>query len=111
MDTRSKIAGPGTVAAVKPGLRVVSGYFDPLLRAHVDELEQLSAGGGLAVVIVEPEEPLLPARARAELVAALGCVEAVYLDGAGAPEADARLEEGHDRVRADFIRHVRERQS
>jgi hypothetical protein len=111
MDTRSKIAGPGTAAAVKPGLRVVSGFFDPLLRAHVEELERLSGGGGLAVVIVEPEEPLLPARARAELVAALRCVEAVYLDGVGAPEADARLDAGHARIRAEFIRHVRERQS
>ncbi len=112
MDTRVKIAVPGAAAALAPGTRVVSGSFDPLLRQHADELAELRQGcSALAVVVTEPAEPLLPARARAELVAALRCVDAVFLDSEGAPPADVRLEEGHERLRAGFLRHVRARQS
>lgn len=112
MDTRAKIAAPGQPPALRPGTRVVSGFFDPLLREHADQLAALRAGcAALAVVVAEPTEPLLPARARAELVAALATVDAVFLADAGAPPADLHLEEAHERLRTAFLRHVRERQS
>lgn len=111
MDTRVKIAAPGAAPALPPGTRVVSGTFDPLLRQHADALAALRAGASaLAVVVTEPAEPLLPARARAELVAALHCVDAVFLAAPGAPPADVRLEEAHELLRASFLRHVRSRQ-
>lgn len=112
MDTRAKIAAAGSAPALPPGTRVVSGSFDPLLRAHADELASLREGfPALAVVVTEPAQPLLPARARAELVAALQCVDAVFLAGAEAPAPQLRLEAGHERLRAEFLRHVRARQS
>lgn len=112
MDTRAKIAAAGAAPAPPPSARVVSGHFDPLLREHAEALAALRAGApALAVVITEPEEPLLPARARAELVAALACVDFVILDGPHAPAASACLKEEHDRLRAAFLQHVRARQS
>lgn len=111
MDTRAKIAAPGAAPVLAPETCVVSGSFDPLLRQHADELARLRTGhAALAVVITEPAEPLLPARARAELVAALECVDAVFLAGAGAPPAGIHLEEEHEHLRTAFLRHVRERQ-
>ena len=112
MDTRAKIVAPGAAQALQPGTRVVSGSFDPLLREHADSLSELRQGcARLAVVVTEPPQPLLPARARAELVAALACVDTVFLAGEGTPPADLRLEDAHDRLRAAFLRHVRTRQS
>jgi hypothetical protein len=112
MDTRAKIAAAGAAPALPPGTRVVSGYFDPLLRAHADQLAALRQGHpALAVVITDPLQPLLPARARAELVAALECVDAVFLAGGDAPTPHLRLEAHHDRLRDEFLRRVRARQS
>lgn len=57
---------------------VVSGYFDPLLAGHARRLAEIAAPGGfLMAVVTEPERPILPARARAELVAALAVVDYV----------------------------------
>lgn len=111
MDTRAKIAAPGAPARLKPGTRVVSGSFDPLLRKHADDLAEIRrSAAGLAVVVTEPAEALLPARARAELVAALECVDAVFLAGPDAPAPELSLEEEHSRMREEFLRRVRERQ-
>ena len=77
MDTRSKIAD---AAAVPRGVRAVTGYFDPVHAAHARRLSELrQAGTPLAVVITNPREPLLPERARAELVAGLAVVDYVVL--------------------------------
>ncbi len=106
MDTRAKIV---EATAVKPGMRVVSGYFDPLLAEDAQELAALAEDGvELAVVILDPPNPILAARARAELVAALGCVGAV-VTGTGI-EPEIHLEAGHARRAAAFAEHVRERQ-
>lgn len=68
MDSRGKIIDP----------IFVSGYFDPLLSAHVRRLRELaSAGRPVIVLLADPPEPLLSAKSRAELVAALDCVYAV----------------------------------
>jgi bifunctional ADP-heptose synthase (sugar kinase/adenylyltransferase) len=109
MDTRAKIA-----AALPPSALVVSGPFDPLLRQHAEALAALRAGASapaLAVVITDPPRPLLPAHARAALVAALACVDAVFLAGANAPAATVHLDEEHLRLRYAFLQHVRARQS
>ena len=82
LDSRTRIVPPQSAAEWwrrsprKPG--VVTGYFDPLVAAHVRRLEEIAgAGGGLMVLVGSPEKPILPLAARAELVAALRMVECV----------------------------------
>ena len=113
MDTREKIIGAADAARkLSPETRVVSGFFDPLLAWHAARLEEARAGApALAVVIREPASPVLPARGRAELVAALRAVDWVIPDGAGAPAADIRLEEEDSARNAEFLAHLRLRQS
>lgn len=77
MDTRTKIV-PSFEASNR---KTVIGYFDPMHAGHVRRLQELCAASGdrIAVVIADPPQPILPTRARAELVAALDCVESVVL--------------------------------
>ena len=64
--------------------RWVAGDFDPLLAAHIRLLRELAAPDRLLVVAVNDlARPLLPSRARAELVAALAMVDYVVPDGSG----------------------------
>lgn len=86
----------------------VSGYFDPLTAGHARRLEALRPKNGacLVVVIAEPVRPVLPARARAELVAALGCVDYVVIAG----EADVHLESEHAALYEELVRHAARRQ-
>jgi len=80
----------------------VSGYFDPLLAEHVKRLRELAKPGRLLVVeVANPEAPLLPQRARAELVAALAMVDYVVL-GNGEPSKET-VDAG---MKATFIEHV-----
>jgi glycerol-3-phosphate cytidylyltransferase-like family protein len=98
LDTRQKIALAGAT--------VVTGHFDPLTAAHTRRLAELKREGRpLVVVITSPSEPILPAAARAELVAALGIVDQVIV-------ADEVLrEEQADAARASLlIERVRSRQ-
>lgn len=120
MDSRAKIvSGPegqarlAALNALKPGLCVLQGHFDPLLAWHVERVEEARAkADALAVVILDPPEPILSARARAELVAALRAVDLVLIAQSGESEsASIRLDEYDLTVRGRFIEHVRERQS
>ena len=120
MDTRDKIASGADcaprLAGLRlscPALRVVSGYFDPLLAGHAATLEEAAAGApALAVVVLDPPGAILPARARAELVASLASVSLVLLPSAGdSIPADASLEARQLAMRERFIAHVHERQS
>lgn len=79
MDTREKILGSREAAAIAAsGAVVVSGHFDPLIAWHVRWLEGFrKTGRPLLVMITTPENPILPARARAELVASLRAVDHV----------------------------------
>lgn len=79
MDTRTKIIGAGDAQRLADlGATVVSGYFDPLLASHAERLAALKQNGtALLVVITSPANPILPARARAELVAGLRAVDHV----------------------------------
>lgn len=109
MDTRTKIKEHNQL---KPGTLVVSGHFDPLLAAHAEWLQQARGGAqALAVVVTEPPDPLLPAHARAALVAALASVDEVFVAGPSSPTATLRLEDREAALRSNFLVRVRERQS
>lgn len=105
MDTRTKIIALEDAherLRDKPSCWV-AGHFDPLLAGHVRHLrEHAKPGHYLVVQVTNPAKPLLPQRARAELVAALGMVDYVVLgDGAGAETED---------LTERFIQHVLRRQ-
>jgi hypothetical protein len=99
LDSRNKIGAP-----VPDGATVIRGYFDPLLASHAARLTQASRP--LAVIVVDPPDPLLPLAARQLLVAALRCVDAVVQDNGIANEdwTDQDLETRHA-----FVEHVHER--
>lgn len=110
MDTRAKIIDAARLEEVQRNgrLRIVSGYFDVLLAEHVRRLREIRAadpGATLVVALRIPPDPLLDARARAELVAALEMVDYVVLDDLG---GDVIAEE---QMRAELIAHVHRRQS
>ena len=87
MDTRKKILTAAQAVETVQRLRAegrsfrfATGCFDPLIAAHDLRLEQLRDGVARVMVIVtDPAQPILPARARAELVAALSVVDFVVL--------------------------------
>jgi len=120
VDTRVKILSPdslGRVRAEARRLKLVVGYFDPLLAAHARRLAELRRPGDTLVVVVrEMEGSLLPLRARAELVAALGVVDWVIpaQDAEAiierlAPDEVVREEEADLERRQELIRLVRAR--
>ena len=86
MDTRSKIVSAAQ-ASIRPAAALVRGYFDPLTVAHVRRLEKIAdAGGGPVTILLDsPPKPLLPAAARAELLAALRVVKHVVIAEGPAP--------------------------
>ena len=107
MDTRTKIL-PWADFAQTAGTKV-AGYFDPLTVEHADRLQELAAANGpLCIAIYEPEQALLPAEARAMLMASLDCVQAVSVAQAELPDAiDVRSE---DLARRDrMMAHVHSR--
>jgi glycerol-3-phosphate cytidylyltransferase-like family protein len=86
LDTREKIIDLDRAAAIAAGWRggevkwkLVAGYFDVLTPARVRELRHSSNGGPLVAVVLDPPDPLLPSRARAELAASLRVVDYVLL--------------------------------
>ena len=101
LDTRTRIVAPeqaGSLAAQT----FVRGYFDPLLAAHARLIGQLPAP--VVVLLADPPDPLLPARSRAELVAALRGVSHVVLpldDGQAVTPAGATVV---DELAADLER-------
>lgn len=112
MDTRTKIVSKADAARLAAeGALIVSGTFDVLIAEHADQLEKLKQDGrALVVAIAEPENPILPARARAELVAGLAAVDYV-VESADGLAANVNLEDDHTRIFEDLIRHVHARQS
>ena len=96
---------------------MVSGYFDPLLAVQAERLEEIRRGGdALLVWVAQPPRPVLPARARAELLAGLAAVDYVaFQEGSEALDeailAAAIHEEDADTRRRDIlIGHVHLRQ-
>jgi bifunctional ADP-heptose synthase (sugar kinase/adenylyltransferase) len=115
MDTRTKIvplAEAQRIAAA--GATIVSGYFDPLLASHAERLQTLKREGApLLVLIADPGHPILPVRARAELVAGLAVVDYVadyVVESAGGLAPHVRLEQEHGRRLDQLIEHVHARQ-
>ena len=104
LDTRSKIIPLHEIGERLQGRAAqwISGHFDPLLAEHVGRLRQAREPGSLLVIeVTDPARPLLPQRARAELVAALSMVDYVVCgDGGSATDAD---------LTERFINHVLER--
>ena len=109
MDTRTKIINTAEAAKVSSsGARVVSGYFDPLIAVHAERLAELKSDGvKLLVLIATPENAILPAAARAELVAGLRTVDYVSELAPGLdsqihlePEDDRRFQALLERVHA-----------
>jgi hypothetical protein len=119
VDTRSKILPwEEALHLLHPSsdVRIVTGYFDPLLAAHAARLRELSAADSqLLVIVTHPPNPLLPACARAELLAALSVVDLVTVAPSDAPlmfPDGLRLirEEAHDAARTrELVRHVHRR--
>jgi hypothetical protein len=111
VDTRTKIVSAVEAAGIAAaGATVVSGYFDPLIASHAQRLAGLKRDGApLLVLIATPNDPILPARARAELVASLGIVDHVT-ELAGGLTAQVCLEP-EDNVRLEkLVQHVHSRQ-
>jgi bifunctional ADP-heptose synthase (sugar kinase/adenylyltransferase) len=83
MDTRHKIIELQQALALladrrAKGVKIVTGYFDVIVAEHVRRLQEIKNGSGtLVVMVLDPPEPVLGGRARAELVAALGMVDYV----------------------------------
>ncbi len=110
MDTRVKIIAASEAARlVAEGATVVSGYFDPLLAWHARRLAGLKRDGKLIVAIVDPPDPILPARARAELVASLRAVDHVVETNNGV-RVDVRLEDEDQQRFEELVAHVHARQ-
>lgn len=110
MDTRDKIIGADeAVRIAQSGATVVSGYFDPMIAASAEQLAVLKQDGTpLLVLIKDPPDAILPALARAHLVASLAVVDYVSADPVAFPAV--ALESQHAAQRADLIRHVNSRQ-
>lgn len=100
-------------------MRIVTGYFDPLLASHAEALADARRDAGSLMLLVRtPADSLLPLRARAELLAALRSVDwVVPLDGNTLPEWVGalpagrliRFERDDEERRAAFLRHIHER--
>ncbi len=94
-------------------LRFVRGTFDPLLAAHAQELVDAVQPDVKLVVIVDPGvDPILPVRARAELVAGVRAVDYVLpLEPGEGFEASSTVDlvAAHNARLAGLIDHVKRR--
>ncbi len=111
MDTREKIIDAAQAARIAAsGATVVSGYFDPLIASHAGRLAELKTEGSkLLVLIATPRHAILPAAARAELVAGLRAVDYVS-EAADGLNAQIHLEEEDDQRYRALLQHVHARQ-
>jgi bifunctional ADP-heptose synthase (sugar kinase/adenylyltransferase) len=111
MDTRKKIIDAVQAASVAAdGATVVSGYFDPLIASHAERLAKLKPDGAkLLVLIATPANAILPAAARAELVAGLRSVDYVA-ELADGVIPHIRLEQEDDERYRVLLQHVHARQ-
>jgi bifunctional ADP-heptose synthase (sugar kinase/adenylyltransferase) len=111
LDTREKIIDAAQAARIATsGATVVSGYFDPLVASHAERLAELKlAGQKLLVLIATPDHAILPAAARAELVAGLRAVDYVSELAAGFTP-HIRLEPEDDQRLQALLQHVHARQ-
>jgi glycerol-3-phosphate cytidylyltransferase-like family protein len=115
VDTRTKIIDAESAAVLAQKLRaqgtslkLITGHFDVLTAEHVRRLREIHNGTStLFVMVVDPPAPVLAARARAELVAALAMVDYVVpAAGQAVPEllAQFRVSEIVQEETADLLR-------
>ena len=80
MDTREKIVPIGSLRGLGENKKVVVGYFDPLYASGIGRLREI-CGEGERIMVIVADRPgaILPLLARAEMVAALRCVERVAI--------------------------------
>jgi hypothetical protein len=111
VDTREKIIDAAQAARIAAsGAKVVSGFFDPLVASHGERLAALKPiGAKLLVLIATPDNAILAAAARAELVAGLRSVDYVaeLTDGL---TPHIQLEEEDAERFAALLKHVHARQ-
>lgn len=86
----------------------MSGYFDPLVASHAERLAALKTGAKLLVLIATPANAILPAAARAELVAGLRAVDYVA-ELADGLTAQVHLEQEDTERFTLLLRHVHAR--
>lgn len=118
MDTRPKIisASEAVTLARDPQIRILAGYFDPLLAEHARSIAEVAQGDPLLVLVLDDAAALLPAGARAELVAALRSVR--YVSVVSRAELNEQFEginivsdEDTDIVRQrKLLQHIRDRE-
>jgi glycerol-3-phosphate cytidylyltransferase-like family protein len=123
LDTRQKIVPDGGLQIIPRNrqITVIVGHFDPLLAAHGRRIREIARTGTLVVaVITDPPQPVLAARARAELVAGLNGVDYVVIPRENDTEsvlaalspAEVVREESADIGRtAELIAHIQRRQA
>jgi hypothetical protein len=111
MDTRAKIVDAAHARILAgQGATVVSGYFDPLIASHAERLAELKNDDApLLVLIATAPDAILPARARAELVAGLAVVDYVC-ETADDVAPHLSLEREHTERLAQLIEQVHTRQ-
>jgi len=111
LDTRTKIIDAAQAARIaQDGATIVSGYFDPMIASHAERLTKLKREGTpLLVLVATPPQAILPALARAQLVAGLSVVDYVCDTPDGiAPQI--HLEDEHAELLTQLIEHVHARQ-
>jgi hypothetical protein len=112
LDSRHKILTTAQALAKLKGRCAFVAYFDILSAPLVQRIAEI--GVPVVAVVIDPPNPVLPARTRAELAAALGSVEAVVPLSQDLPAFLEALEpvnivhwEGEDAQRtASLIEHV-----
>ena len=113
MDTRTKILSNDDARKLA-GVTIVSGYFDPITTAHAERLQGLKKDGqSMLVLIATPANAILPAEARANLIAGLKCVDHVTIIGGAYPDGltpQTQLETEDASRLEQLIRHVQSRQ-
>jgi hypothetical protein len=110
VDTREKIIDAAQAARIAAGgATVVSGYFDPLVASHAERLSELKTSAKLLVLIATPPNAILPAAARAELVAGLRAVDYVT-ELADGLTPHIHLESEDEERFAALLQHVQARQ-
>ncbi len=117
MDTREKIVGRESVEALLASgeWTVVTGLFDPLTLTQARRLAKAADGGRkILAAVISDANTLLPAQARAELVAGLRSVDAVVIanpEQIRMPGVHIEEDAAAERERsADFVRFVLRRQ-
>jgi len=126
VDTRGKIVTAEAACLLARAGRpaaLVTGCFDVLVPEHIRELARARDAlpdCALVVAVTTPERPVMDARARAEMVAALGMVDYVVSSEESQIESlleafsaarIVRLETAHAQLMCELIQHVHRRQA